>query len=771
MYDILGRLEKMSRELHHIDIGVQQTKSGIDELKALIKQSQPHSAAGVRSVGMPPQLPHFRGRSDIVEEIACLLCSDDPMQSRVSLLATGGMGKTTVAVEVMENAIVGKKFRAANRFWVSCKGATTSTIFLQILRTSLRIKTNTEDVYSDIVNELNISIAPRLIVLDNFETPWNPVEQSEQSEVETMLCSLAKIQHVAILITMRSHVPPSCQIINWQIQRLTPLEPHASRDIYTDIDHTAAGHKALDELLDALGHMPYAIYLMATLGKESGFSPDKLLHMWREAGTGMLADEEINRSISLSVDSRLMKNHAEARYLLAILSILPAGTTRDHLDWWAPTLKAKKALAITILSRTALIVMSGETSNSTLFVYPVVQSYMEHSDHISEVCRNGVWEAAFKFILDHKSVSGDPKFKDDLKALADEDTNLQGILIAASAAAQSTLIPENTTSKKPKIDSDRLLESLVTFSRYQLWSKPRLDVAELAVALARRLPSQLHLAEALECIGQMCFQLADYDHACRALREARELFKALSKPLQAGQCGLALIESCIFGRSRDSSDAKVLVAECREIVEENGERQSYALASFTIALHVWQREPPEIVLGYLYAAQKAFESGRRSIDAAKCIKQIARCLSSTNQYSDAVETAKLAVKEFEYFGLENFANRTLLEIGWYRMMLEEHEEAQSVLECCLVGFQRCGNPLGIAQSLEFIAQIFEQRGDYGAVRLAYKRALDQYETITRTDMGRRGKLRCLFNLSQLTGKDIANAQDVAPALPLQHLMY
>ena len=43
---------------------------------------------------------------------------------------------------------------------------------------------------------------PRLILMDNFETPYNALDGA-QKQVEDNLCRLAMLSHVEILVTMR----------------------------------------------------------------------------------------------------------------------------------------------------------------------------------------------------------------------------------------------------------------------------------------------------------------------------------------------------------------------------------------------------------------------------------------------------------------------------------------------------------------------------------------------------------------------------------------
>ncbi|MFX9552075.1 hypothetical protein ABTO49_21035, partial [Acinetobacter baumannii] len=88
--------------------------------------------------------------------------------------------------------------------------------------------------------------------------PWHPVEGSQET-IKQILEALDSLSHVSILVTMRSEFAP---LDHWHCERLLQVEPEDSRRIYTAIDQDAANHPELDQLLDVLGHLPYAITLM-----------------------------------------------------------------------------------------------------------------------------------------------------------------------------------------------------------------------------------------------------------------------------------------------------------------------------------------------------------------------------------------------------------------------------------------------------------------------------------------------------------------------------
>ena len=103
----------------------------------------------------------------------------------------------------------------------------------------------------------------------------------------------------------------------------------------------------------------------------------------------------MNRSICLSVESDLVKWNPDATILLTILSLLPAGTTKENLRWWAPALKTSMIpSAITSLSQAALLVENKRENSASpvLFVVPVVQSFMQQQGWIAEEIRNHPWQ-------------------------------------------------------------------------------------------------------------------------------------------------------------------------------------------------------------------------------------------------------------------------------------------------------------------------------------------------------------------------------------------
>jgi hypothetical protein len=421
---------------------------------------------------MPLKPEIFHGRDDFVKDIAQSLLLEET--SRICILGPGGMGKTSVSLAVVELPVIKERFPGGNCVWMPCIEATSATLFLDILYIQLQVPGdgNKQVTLEKIISELDDSKEPRLILLDNFETLWN-APGGTQKQVSDILRKLAMLSHVAILVTMRGKYPP-CDAIEWQSHTIQPTDRAACRRIFHDINPSSQNDSDVDRLLAVLGHMPFAITLMANLGKRGKSTANELLETWYTSGTDMLSvtnspEKSMNRSISLSVDSEFVKQDPDALLLLTILSLLPAGTTKQNLRWWATFVKMIPS-AIATLSDAGLLVENKceKISSPVLFVVPVVQSFMQQQGRIPEEIRKQVQSSCCEYVLAHACRFDDPTFPKNSKTLAVEDTNIQSILF--SSPASQHIVP-----------SDITMEALIAFSWHRCDTKPNLEIANHTV--------------------------------------------------------------------------------------------------------------------------------------------------------------------------------------------------------------------------------------------------------------------------------------------------
>jgi len=433
-----------------------------------------------------PLKPHiFHGREALVEEIAQLFMNEET--SRVWILGPGGMGKTSVSLAVVELSLVKERFPGGNCIWVPCIGATSESTFLEILYVHLQVPGDKQVTLDKIIFELDASKEPRLLLLDNFETPWNAPGET-QKQVNDILCRLAMLSHVGTFVTMRGAYPP-CDAVKWQTREIQPTDERACRRIFHDINPSSKGDPDIGRLVAALGHMPFAVTLMANLGKRGRSTAKQLLDDWNKSGTNMLSvtnslEKNMNRSITLSVDSDLVKQDHDAVLLLAILSLLPAGTTRQNLRWWAPTLDMITSAIATLFDAGLLVEIKQQNSDSPLlFVIPVVQSFMQKHGRITDEVRQQVELSCCQYIMNHACRFHDFTFSVNSKALTAEDTNIQSILLGS-------------LSSQPMVSYDRTLEALIAFSWHRCDTKSSLEVANQTVKRAKASEIKRYIAPA-----------------------------------------------------------------------------------------------------------------------------------------------------------------------------------------------------------------------------------------------------------------------------------
>ncbi|KAJ7464324.1 hypothetical protein B0H11DRAFT_1734367 [Mycena galericulata] len=729
---ILRKYSNMTTQLDRIEAAVNMT-------------NQPHNAPEIlRRQDMPLKHRIFYGRQPFVNHIASLLAREDT--SRVCITGPGGMGKTSVALAVMESSIINENFPKKYQFWVPCIEAKSADLLGRILYTQLRITADSYDTLDALINELNTSKERRVLLLDNFETPW--LSGHDQDKVSDVLSHLAKLPHVALLVTMTSAFPPS-EDIEWQHLELPSLDPAAAHDTFKTIYPGAADGPKLNELLQAIDHIPLAITLMAADGKRSKASPEYLLHEWRKSGTGMISrgpSQSMDHTIGMSVHREIMTSNSEASKLLAILSMLPAGTTGNNLPRWAPTLTSHSA-AIDILRTVALVEQEdGDLATSRIFVRPTIQSYMSRQDRISDKVRQQVHDACYKFVLDHRSTPNDAKFKDDLVALESEETNIQGLLMQI-----------NVPSLRPNA-----LCALIVFSLYQLSTKPSIVAALHALAVARATENHRHIAEAHQCLGKIFLKLDRYEEACQHLEEARRFFKNLpsgSDRLRVGECSMELADTWMYMGNKGSKEIYPLVLEAQANLSHN-KSDKYHVAHGLLGLgrfFFWSvAHRRDETLKTLSAAKVIFEELDCLASTSECLYFMARAYAQHNEYIEALPIARKALAKAEQAGDGELICRNLTNTAKYLIVLSSYDEAFGIIEQSLSMNQAVGRPLAIAQNLELLGYNCAAKMDFPAARVAYEEARVQYSNVGFTWLEE--EKRCSGNLKKLDSmKDIDQA--------------
>ncbi|KDR71112.1 hypothetical protein GALMADRAFT_75409, partial [Galerina marginata CBS 339.88] len=651
---------------------------------------------GRQRIPLKPEI--FHGRDGLVQEIVQSLMKEET--SRVCILGPGGMGKTSVSLAVVESSLVQDRFSHGNYIWVPCIGATSATLFLETLYVQLQVPGDKQITLEKIITELSASTHPRLLILDNFETPWNATGGS-QKQVEDILRTLAKLDHIAMLVTMRGNNPPCYNAIKWQSKNIEPTDEESCLRIFHDINPSSKDDPDLVRLLGVLGHMPFAVSLMARLAEDAHSTAKDLLAAWSESGPDLLSnnpEQSMNRSISLSVDSDLVQRTPEAVLLLAVLSLLPAGTTKENLQWWAPELKAS-----TILSATATLSKAGLLHN-----------------RIKDDLRDQIYLACCQFVLDHACRYNEPAFSKNSKVLAAEDSNIQSILFVSFTTLHPLL-------------SDKTLEALIAFCWYCSDTKPDPELAQYAVSAAEAYGVDSYRATAIWCLGSTYLSIGKHDLSYDFLQKAYQLFNHLpSTDLKlhhhGGLCGVDLISSAAL--FLDDKEEAILLAhkveeKCADLSDDIHGQCLVALGLALLSVSP-SRDSLAEALSYLDQGSALLRAVKNAPNLAEACQLISMVHYKAHRFSEALDGIEEAWRLVKTADIPGRQLDIAAQYCWTLFSVDRDADAWHYLEIYLTRAQYIGNSDLIADALEYMGYGYLRQGAYRNAYSAYEAAATQY---------------------------------------------
>ncbi|KAJ7208348.1 P-loop containing nucleoside triphosphate hydrolase protein [Mycena pura] len=273
---------------------------------------------------LPARPKIFHGRDTELKDIVEIICREP---ARIAILGAGGMGKTSLAKATLHHPDVVAKYHSC--FFVASDSATTSVELAGLIGAHIGLKPG-KDLTNPVVNYFSNGPAC-LLILDNLETIWEPLES--RSKVEELLSVLTDIKHLALIITMRGAERPAK--VHWTrpfLQPLRPLSNDAAWLAFVDIAEDFHNPEHIRQLLSLTDNLPLAVDLMAHLVDSEGCEP--VLGRWETEKTSILSDgndrrSNLDASITVSLSSPRMTSGAKD--LLSLLAILPDGLSEIEL--------------------------------------------------------------------------------------------------------------------------------------------------------------------------------------------------------------------------------------------------------------------------------------------------------------------------------------------------------------------------------------------------------------------------------------------------------
>jgi tetratricopeptide (TPR) repeat protein len=656
------------------------------------------------------------------------------------VLGSGGVGKSALSRFILHDVEIMKKF-GSRRYFIRCDAAAS----YQDLLTSMATTFNLSDqlIYEQIIDFLDDPDTKTLLIFDNFETPWEPSEN--RLEIEEFLSVLSAIKSLSLMFTLRGVERPLG--VAWTKPVFRPLKPlrlPASRQTFIAISNVSELDPCLDQLLEAVGHLPLAITLLANLAQVE--SPEVLLQRWKSEKTSLLTRgahrlSNLEVSIKVSLDSPRMKENPDAEALLRLISLLPDGVAEGKLPYIAPTIR-QPARAAAALRTVALA--NTDRVGTLRILTPIRAFILEHYPPDSIAV-----SALHSYYMCLAEQGGKAGIGTGGRAVIDlltpEVGNLQAVIEDAL---------EREVNLEAAIEASIRVSPL--FIMTGLGSTRLLS---LSAAAAAKLSNPELQADCVRCQGEIYYSRSMKSLAAACFEEARSLYQSQGLFAKQGKCMvmLGLISSLEGDHSMAVAkfeEGKVLytldgdspgVAECLyRLGQAAAWKHEYSKAETLIeqalsipqdaraqarCLWLWGVILFEHRADYELSIAKLSESSTLHVEAgdvageANCIRTLGRIAVAQSRYSDATRHFGDAIKLYQKVHWVLGEAFCLQDLAGISLDLHDPDAAAQKYGQALCLFETVEHNNGLIECIKGLGDVAFQSLDYFGATIRYEQAL------------------------------------------------
>ncbi|KAF8212427.1 hypothetical protein K438DRAFT_1244160 [Mycena galopus ATCC 62051] len=550
----LCRADTLDRKGRILDEIREVCQKVMDEIKEGKQTQEPPSLS--KAVGpVLPRVPRsFFGRDEPIAAVVTTIIASTP--GRVAILGAAGIGKTSVASMVLFDHRVVECF-GDNRYFISCDAAGGKDDLLTAIAGPLGLQG--DKLQKKILDAFKNSEHRSVIVLDNFESPWDSSATSKK-EVETFLASLCAINTLAVIITMRGSERPAG--VQWSrpfLPQLGPLDAPAARKAFLALSDCLEDDPWIDPLLTAID-----------------YSTETLLSRWREEHSSLLhrspdPRSSLDISIRISLNSSRMKAVPEALTLLSLISLLPDGVDNSELAAVFPSI-GKSRRALSALWQTSLAYNDGHNRTRVLSPIRAHMILYHQSDTAHRV-------SVLTYYMGLASLSADlggPHGQDIVKRLTPEIGNLHSVVnLTLDSTEEVTMQPLLRGAITAAIN-------LSKFIRYTSLGNP--ETVRLAGVAANKLGDPVLRADVLYHLGWisqtigMSGEDSDPERLCR---EALALYEENGNVSGRAECTWLLGQ--IFKATKRGKESKGLYEQALDLAIQSQNKYCQAKCLSTLS--------------------------------------------------------------------------------------------------------------------------------------------------------------------------------------------
>jgi len=652
---------------------------------------------------------------------------------------------------------------------VSCEAATSPDLLLQHILQVVGVQQ--QGSFGDPLMSLHkfMSAGPMLLILDNFETPWE--ESDNQSAVESILQRVAAVEHVSLIVAMRGGESPTG--VKWtEPQKMPPLPPislDAARAAFLEMAGNVRPCQELDTLLEELDCVPLPIKLVAQLAKTS--SCPSLLRQWRSQKTTLLTVHgsksgrltSIDVSISISLKYAVTKQGEKTTELLGLISHLPDGVFEweSKLGQMLPSFENLEQL-VGVLLRTALAYVDNA---GTLKVLSPIRHYMlkYHSP------RESILKEIEQYYIGLVNRSYNAQDKNTVENMVVEEGNVMSVIkgalkhhpnddVANAAYNMTCFMSSGKTMPSvdllvevmPKLEQLGLGE-LEAFCLQQMGeiflmqNKYPEAVANLEMAKEHftMIGNKLEVAKCLQTLGEILIMQSRYKEAAANVEMAKEQFTAVDDKRGAARCLQCLGE--ILRMQSRYTEAAATVEVARRQYTAIGDKSGAAqcLRSLGEILRMQSRYAEAAT--NLEMAKGQFVAIGEKLGATQCLQRLAEILIMQSRYTEAAENLEMAKEQFSAIGDKSGTTQCLRGLGEILIMQSKYAEAAANLEMAQEQYTAIGERLGASQCLRSLGVILMMQSRYTEAAANVEAAKEQFTAIG----DKLGVTQCLQSLGEI----------------------
>ncbi|THU86214.1 TPR-like protein [Dendrothele bispora CBS 962.96] len=693
----------------------------------------------------------FKGRNDLVNQGVDILCRKAP--SFLAILGAGGMGKTSLALYIIENPAVKQKFGEERSHFLPCDIFENAEALTQGLISIMGIMLQEgQGKQEALFDHLKATQHDLLIIFDNFETPWN--NHSSRIDIRNLVEKIARCERVSIIVTMRGPQGPGD--IAWEalgdesgIPQLSPATANEAFRAFAGpkVESSETSDSLIGQLMYELDYVPLAIKLSAYHARK--VSLYSLTEMWKNHKTGMLRDATTQDSRSTSVEFsinlsiQLLHENKDSIQLLSILSFLPNG-----VPFWESNLNKMISKSVQpdsksiMLLDTSLIYIQREGLRMLAPIREYIQSQSPTSQEIKDQLER--FYSQFLEDLPENDMEAQPKlqlhinniekiFKAQLHNGHSEISCISAVNILdrftrfhpVSLSLIDLILEKNKNMKK-----DDEVELKLKKAKMLRWMG-RLQDAEAQVMSVKKCFNEEGVISQSEAdILGRCFDILrdiyysqnQYEKAINMSLQAQKYFKQ-SENQWAQANSMSWLGSIYYMQDR-YKEAFEMFSEAQQLFEQIGNELGVAECLRKVGdIYLMQYKIDEAIK-IMSDAQKQFQTIGNQMQSAECLYSLGELYRMQKEYDEATETIMKAREQSEEIGDKEGVAKCLKILGKIYTAQTQFDKAVDMFSNAQMQYQDIGSIVEDAWCYQYLGRTHWLQGQYEKGKEAFTKALE-----------------------------------------------